>query len=206
MDGGSRLVSVIEAVWAEIRAWHPDVPEAFVTVGPGSGCGRRVPALGWFAPDRWAGAGTTVGELFVAGEGVRLGSGELLNTLLHEACHGIAGSRGLADTSRQGRYHNRLFRGIALEVGLEPVRSPRWGWSDTVLPAATAARFQGAVDALEQVAGTHRVSEPAGRRGRASSDNGNSLVCACGRRVRCSSAVRDGGPILCGVCGSPFVP
>jgi hypothetical protein len=38
---------------------------------------------------------------------------------MHEATHGVAWTRQIADTSRQGRSHNGRFRAIAEELGLE---------------------------------------------------------------------------------------
>ena len=35
--------------------------------------------------------------------------GLVIGIVLHEAAHGVASTRGIKDTSRQGRYHNRRF-------------------------------------------------------------------------------------------------
>jgi hypothetical protein len=35
---------------------------------------------------------------------------------VHEAAHGLANTRGVKDTSRQGRYHNKRFRALAEEL------------------------------------------------------------------------------------------
>jgi hypothetical protein len=42
----------------------------------------------------------------------------VLDTELHEAAHGLAAARGIQDTSRQGRYRNARYRGLAEELGL----------------------------------------------------------------------------------------
>jgi len=55
-------------------------------------------------------------ELFVGGEGLRRGAREVLATLLHEAAHGVATTRGVKDTSRQGRYHNRRFAELGAAI------------------------------------------------------------------------------------------
>ena len=67
-----------------------------------------------------------------------LGAVDVLGTLLHEASHALAHVRGIKDTSRQGRYHNRRFRDLAAEVGLAVREVPVIGWSDTHVPDATA--------------------------------------------------------------------
>jgi len=43
---------------------------------------------------------------------------DVLGTLLHEAAHGMAATRQIKDTSRQGRYHNRRFAELAAELGI----------------------------------------------------------------------------------------
>ena len=60
----------------------------------------------------------------MGGEGLRRGARAVLGTLLHEAAHGVATTRGIKDTSRQGRYHNRRFAELAAELGItvEPAR------------------------------------------------------------------------------------
>ena len=46
----------------------------------------------------------------ISGEGLRRSPAEVLGTLLHEAAHALAHARGIKDTSRQGRYHNKHFK------------------------------------------------------------------------------------------------
>src|SRR3954454_25158467 len=103
----SRLVIALEVVWAEIRRRHPDVPPVIVTVGAGSiGAPRGTLRLGHYAHARWrptttAGeAPAAVAELFIGGEGLAHGAVNVLGTLLHEAAHGVAVTRGVKDTSR----------------------------------------------------------------------------------------------------------
>ena len=38
--------------------------------------------------------------------------------ILHEAAHALAYARGIKDTSRQGRYHNKHFKTCAEQLGL----------------------------------------------------------------------------------------
>jgi hypothetical protein len=58
-------------------------------------------------------------ELFVAGECLAEGPHQTLQTVLHEAVHALAHARGVKDTSRGGKYHNkREFVAFADELGL----------------------------------------------------------------------------------------
>ena len=57
--------------------------------------------------------------LFIAGECLAEGPSQTLQTMLHEAVHALAHVRGVKDTSRGGKYHNkREFVALAGELGL----------------------------------------------------------------------------------------
>ncbi len=199
------LVAAIEAAWAEIRTRHEDVPDVVVTIGSGSEA--RGLRLGHFAADRWMRGDEAMHELFVGGEGLARGGASVLATLIHEAAHGAARTRGIQDTSRQGRYHNTKFKAIAEEFGLSIEHDRTIGWSTTNLPDATAASYAREVDALNKAITAHRRAEvTVTGGGRTSSNNGKAAVCDCGRKIRASIAVIDAGPILCGLCGSEFEP
>src|SRR6266705_1093111 len=106
----SRVVAALEHAWAAIGAQHPEVPEVVVVVASGSDPRGTRLTLGHFAAGRWQltspGKPADRPEVLVGGEGLRRGPVDVLGTLLHEAAHGLAHARGIADTSRQGRYHN----------------------------------------------------------------------------------------------------
>src|SRR5947208_20920 len=98
--------------------------------------------LGHFAAMRWDHAGDALPEVFVGGEGLARGAVDVLGTLLHEATHALAHVRGIKDTSRQGRYHNRRFAALAGELGLDIRETPLVGWSGTRVPEATVKEYQ----------------------------------------------------------------
>jgi hypothetical protein len=81
-------------------------------VASGSDPRSRRLSLGHFAAGRWQltspDAITDRPEVLVSGEALQRGPVDVLGTLLHEAAHGLAHARKLSETSRQGRYHNRL--------------------------------------------------------------------------------------------------
>ncbi|WP_238487764.1 tyrosine-type recombinase/integrase [Actinoplanes flavus] len=64
---------------------------------------------GHFASLRWQHGDRQLPEVLVSGEGLKRSPAEILVTLLHEAAHGLADVRGIQDTSRQGRWHNKKF-------------------------------------------------------------------------------------------------
>jgi hypothetical protein len=97
----SAVVAAMEHAWAAIRARHPQVPEVIVILGAGSEARRGLFKLGHFAAARWQVAGQRRAEVLVSGEGLQRGARDVLGTLLHEAAHGLADTRGIQDTSRR---------------------------------------------------------------------------------------------------------
>jgi len=199
------LVAAIETAWTAIQTRHEDVPEVVVTIGSGSG--PKGLTLGHFAADRWVRGEEAVHELFVGGEGLARGGADVLGTLLHEAAHAAAQTRGVQDTSRQGRYHNKKFKAIAESFGLTVEHDARIGWSVTTLAAGTSTEYAATVAALDAAITAHRRAEaqPVSG-GRKSNNNGAAAVCGCGRKIRASLTVFAEGPILCGLCGEEFEP
>ena len=137
-------------------------------VGQGSGNGRGL-LLGHLAPDRWQPAGepdALIHELLIAGEGLALGADDVFTTELHEAAHAVAVARAIADTSRDGRYHNACYKMIAEELGLIVTRDATFGWSITELPEHTRDRYAACIDAIAAAITAHRLPEPAATTGR----------------------------------------
>jgi hypothetical protein len=201
-DGtASLLVAALEHTWQTIRTRHPELPQAVLVVASGAE-GKRL-NLGHFAPHRWQVNGADRHEVLVGGEGLQRGPLEVLGTLLHEAAHGLAQARGVQDTSRQGRYHNRRYATLARELGLEVASVQPIGWSATTVPEPTAAAY---ASQLEDLAAAlilwrrHEQRSGAGPRSR----NLLAATCGCGRRIRVAKTTLAEAPILCGACQQPF--
>ena len=201
----SALVATLERAWAAIVGHHPEVPEV-VVVASGSGGRARESKLGHFAAGRWEIEGGHRSELLVDGEGLALGRKELLNTLLHEAAHGLGWARGLQNTSRGGRYHNRRYKALAEEMGLGVAQVGSIGWSGPGFWSRPGSA----------IGARRRRSRPrwcCGRRAEAggggATAGGRNLLacrCRCGRRIRVARATLADGPDLCGCCDHPFLP
>jgi hypothetical protein len=210
----SRLVAALETAWTAIRARHPQVPEVVLVVAAGSDRHARGLTLGHFAAGRWElasdGDNTTVParrpEVLVGGEGLRRGAVDVLGTLLHEAAHGLAHARGVQDTSRQGRFHNRRYAQLARELGLDVTQVDGIGWSATSVPAATADIYDEALNVLAAALTLWRRAESAGPAGPERPRNSVACVCPCGRRLRVARSTLVQAPIVCGACGAPFEP
>lgn len=204
LDGtASLLVPALEHTWQSIRSRHPDVPDAVLVVASGAE-GKRL-NLGHFAPHRWQVNGADRHEVLVGGEGLQRGPLDVLGTLLHEAAHGLAQARGIQDTSRQGRYHNRRYATLARELGLEVTNLNPIGWSVTTVPSSTEVVYAGQLEELAAALVLWRRQEHrigTGPRSR------NLLAASCGfgRRIRVAKATLAEAPILCAACQQPFQP
>lgn len=127
---GSDTIAALESAWADIHDRHPDViPNVVFITGSGRQGKRAGLKMGhvtlspnWSthtpadadpeAPvDRFH-------EVFIAAETLAQHPVRLLQTLIHEAAHTVAITRGVKDVSRQNRYHNKRFRAICEEMGL----------------------------------------------------------------------------------------
>lgn len=148
----SAVVSVLEYVWREIQTQVPEVPDAVVAMASGTE-DVSVARMGHWGASRWrVEGGEHRGEVFVAGEAFERGGIFVMSVLLHEAAHALADARGLKDTSRQGRYHNQVFRELAEELGLEVSRRDPHGFCETALPSRSRQdRWFEAIRNLETV-------------------------------------------------------
>ncbi len=142
----------------------------------------------------------------VSGEGLHRPAAEVFTTLLHEAAHGLADARGVKDTSRQGRWHNKQFATLAGELGMTTTKDNKFGFSPCQLTDITAARYRTVIDTLAKALDLYRHPEVIETKERTNSNNGVAAECACPRKLRVSNAVFDAGPIRCDNCHEAFLP
>jgi curved DNA-binding protein CbpA len=198
----SRILKVLEDLWLEIRRWHPDIPPAVIIIA--SGTDGKQTRLGHHAPGRWNVAGQQYAEIMISGEGLHRTPREVLATLLHEAAHALAHERGIKDTSRQGRYHNKQFKIHAEELGLTVEHDDRNGWSASTITPAVEHAYARQLDALTEAMTLWRHGEtttgPTPRR------NTNLLAacCPCGRSIRVAASTLAEAPITCQACDGKF--
>ena len=202
------LVAALEQAWAAIRDRNPDVPAAVLVVGSGSPTkANQVMKWGHFAALRWQSGDNQLPEVLVSGEGLTREPDQVFTTLLHEAAHGLADARGVQDTSRQGRWHNKKFATLAAELGLTTTKDDKFGYSACTLNPTTAAEYQPVITSLGAALSAYRHPEPTGAaKGRTSNNNGHTCECECPRKLRISKAAFEEAPIVCAACGAAFLP
>lgn len=247
---GSAIVAALEAAWADIKSRVADLPEVvFIT---GTGLMGRGAKWGHYRGHGWAlrgacpegcteahedeGAmvrfheGGRKPEIFIAGERLATGAENTLQTMLHEGAHAVAAARGVADTSKEGRYHNRRFLTVAEELGLryEGDPHPTIGFSAVVLSDEARAEYADTIAALDEAIAVYLDTFQAlglafgkstagngdgenggkvlGGKSRPRSRNNPRALCGCEtpRLIRASRKVLEEAPIICGVCREEF--
>src|SRR6476646_4548767 len=180
------LAAELAVAWADIQRHHPELPDLA-------------------APE------SLIGESSSA-----CGSALSFERLLHEAVHGVAAARGIRDTSRAGRYHNRRFLAIADEMGLDHADEPHpsSGFSLVTLNPEAKRRYRPTIERLQRALKAHLAATssdttrtfrgPAARHGSSGGGVRVKAVCDCGRNVRVVPSVLAQAPIVCGGCGKPF--
>lgn len=156
MDIAPGLLTALDEAYATLRAEHPGLPRALVTVEePHPAVVRRIAcwrpgrlvtaagvfegriAFGYPSPHR------DVPRLLLVGP-----PAEILGVLVHEAAHALADARGISDTSRGGTYHNAAYRDLAEELGLDVAKDERDGWTRTAPSPALLGRYGRHLSAL----------------------------------------------------------
>jgi curved DNA-binding protein CbpA len=202
----SRVLTVLESIWKVIRYRHPEIPPVVIIIA--SGTGGKQAKWGHHAPGRWHHDNAERAEVMISGEGLGRTAREILGTLLHEATHALADARGISDTSRQGRYHNRKFVQLADELGLHVEEDPsgKFGWTITTVPDATAQRYDVELLTLEGVLVLWRSAEHDPATARKRDTNLIAATCPCGRTIRVAASALREAPITCQACRGDFEP
>jgi hypothetical protein len=198
----STLLKILEDLWAAIRAYHREIPPVVIIIA--SGTGGKQAKWGHHAPGRWHHDGTEHAEVMISGEGLHRTPAEVLGTLLHEAAHALAAARGITDTSRQGRYHNRKFAALAAELGLDAAEDNRFGWAVTTVPGTTVRRYADGLALLTAAMTVWRSAESTATAARKRDTNLIAAICPCGRTIRVAASTLKEAPITCQACDGTF--
>jgi DnaJ domain/SprT-like family len=201
-QAASPILKILEETWLEIRRWHPDIPPAVIIIA--SGTDSKNPRWGHHAPGRWNVNGQQYAEVMISGEGLRRTPEEVLGTLLHEAAHALAHARGIKDTSRQGRYHNKHFKTLAEQLGLAVEHDQRNGWSATTITDVTKIAYARQLADLAQAMTMWRHGEATPGSAPRRNSNLIAAACPCGRSIRVAASTLAEAPITCHACDGDF--
>jgi curved DNA-binding protein CbpA len=203
-QAASAVLRVLELTWQAIRAHHTEIPAVVIIIA--SGTDGKQTRWGYHAPRRWHVGLDERTEIMISGEGLRRDARDVLGTLLHEASHALAAARGIQDTSRQGRYHNRKFQAHAAELGITTEHDPKLGWSITTVPDHTAHRYAEQLAELSAAMILWRNDETANPTTPRKNTNLIAAICPCGRSIRIAASVLAEAPVTCGLCDGDFTP
>ena len=174
---------------------------------------RRGRACGWFVPSRiWKKDAEDRGypEINMCAQYLSREFEKTAETMLHEMVHLYAFLHEIADTSSNGRYHNREYKRLAEEFGLKVTKSASHGYSMTELTDDSKKlleEFDGVREYLfdtrprassEDFVGTAEREAKAKRPPVARF----TYVCpGCGRKIKGYTNAPD---LLCATCKVPF--
>lgn len=202
----SETVAALEAAWKRIAEVHEDLPHVCLVVGSGVEGGRYSKHGHWWAETWNDREGGDRHEVLVASERLSDGGEWAFETLLHEAVHALAYVRGVKDTSRRGRYHNKRFKALAEEVGLVVEAHKTHGHVTTGLTPEAKHTYATVIDRVDRAISAYRK-----RPGSKAAEDGEkapknvTLTCGCERKIRVAAEEAEVGGFLCGVCGTEFV-
>lgn len=197
------ILQTLEACWEDIRTHHPEVPRVRLVLGTGIDRGVYRKRGHWW-PSQWSEDDRLVPEVMISGEHLQRGQDAVLATLLHEAAHGLAWARGVKDTSRGGRWHNKRFAEIATQLGCLVEKDPQYGHRTVGLTVETLIRY--GITAYRLGVAIDRVHRVVPRKKTKKKRTGTrSLSCECGRKIRMSPKAIFAGPVVCGVCLTVFI-
>lgn len=160
-----QMLHAVNAVIDKAREIHDGIPEVTVVLGA-SGKMRNGQKHGHFAPKAWESRhgedldvieATRMGEVFLSGESLQRGAVATVGTILHELVHAYCHEQEIKDTSNGHRYHNKKFKEIANEFGLDIEQAKTIGWSVTSVPEATQETYADEIKALDEALVQYRV-------------------------------------------------
>ncbi len=198
---GTRVIAAIETVWEVLQETHPELPDVYVVIDT-SGARHN---LAW--PETLK--SDMRPELPVHRNTVEAGSKPVLECLLHLATHALCYAREVPETTNRGMRHNKRFRDVARELGMEWPQGepphPSRGFSPIPLTAEAEKGYLPLLVALEKaLKGMGRAMPEPPVKGR--SGTRITLQCACTpvRTFQIGTRIAAVGPIVCGVCGVEF--
>ena len=123
------------------KLFSGELIKPMITINPD----ERNKSYGWITRDRlWKESEKDEGmyEINLSAQYLNRPISETAATLIHEMCHQWARVNNFKDTTRLGSFHNKLFRQIAEDHGLNVEFNHGHGWSVTKLDKSTERLLQ----------------------------------------------------------------
>lgn len=165
--------------------------------------GNKKNVLGWCSTKEiWVNSITkdTKYEINIVAERLNRPLFELMGTLIHEMAHLYNLINDIKDVSRNGTYHNKLFKKTAEEHGLIITHDKRLGWSLTTLQEYTKELIM-SFELNEEAFSIVRVDQLSEGDGKSKSSSRKYICPGCGTIIRSSKDVS----VFCGVCRIAFI-
>ena len=138
-------------------------------------------------------------ELNITAQQLNRPIGAIAATMIHEMVHQYAKVNDLQDTSRSGSYHNKLFKRLAENHGLNVECMPTIGWSHTTLtPSSEKLIAEFVKDNPDNI--IYRLPVFKGQSVKSTSTRKYECPC-CGNSVRATKQIN----LICGDCNQPMV-
>lgn len=142
--------------------------------------------LGWYTPAKvWENGKEEMNEICLVAENLQRGKMQILQTLLHEAIHHYANIKGIQETSRGGRWHNKRFKALAEQFGMEYTHEqadPKIGYSAVTLTKTSYDTIDSWNLKEEAFQWSRKSAEGKAKK----KSNSFKWTCACGQIVRTS--------------------
>lgn len=223
---GSRITSALERMWSIFQEYEPGIPDVVICIGTHPRAKTGSTWSGDRPQDGWQVAGNRTGEVIIAAHDLsgnhdpetpeyavcNRNVDHVVCLLAHEFVHAYNAYNDYVDTSRQGRYHNRVFwrshkrlfgTGSANECGDHPfLPSYRRTMLAESIFTYQVGPFNEIYNELREALKAERVSVP--QRATTSSSGYIPVRCNCGRLIRVSPSTFSRGDIVCHVCNHTF--
>jgi hypothetical protein len=181
------ILSALDRMWSAIRQRDERIPAVLIELTPGRSSSCR--SVDW--------AGQPVIELNLMSDGSKRTGRDLLQSLLHQAGHALAG----VSTSMEGRFHPKTYRDTVEQVLGLTAEQTATGFSDTELARGTVTRYRAEVDQLDRAL---KSWEPVEVRKRQRSAVMVHCQCDPPRSVRIRASDVGKRDVVCTRCGQPF--
>jgi len=205
------VADALGGLWDAVRDRHSEIPDVVAVLGDTEQRRGEARAWGHHVYTLQAGA-DTVAELVIHPVDVAESSPlTVLEFLLHEGTHGLAEARGIKDRSNRGRYHNKAFVKLAVEVGLicPPKPDSTYGFEPHGVADGIIEAYSEPLMVLTEARARPWMWTPATPDLHARKrTNWIPAVCACTppRRIRCADSLLDEAAPVCPVCHKPYRP